>query len=300
MSNTSAQSVTNTPLSELDPEIAAVLKDELGRQRNTLEMIASELISCPANHRTLLLLGVAATGAELTAIRMETHDNQLNLEVLAWRELLASSTTLSIRDQLAPWPCNLSTTGEPLDLWVLQPCLEPIGQQVAATLGLAEGALRVLPPETVAKGAARFAAMAVHGRLCGDQSYQGTEIKRVETRRLCPRSVGVVGESRTGDQYYWRRLFSGGTPLHTTITSELAAGTRALPTFLVLAETANPFQDPPLWLPQSKWRDFSLQLYALKTIRRRTQTGETGTLRITLRDPAGFLAWNERIVDVMY
>lgn len=42
MSNTSAQSVTNTPLSELDPEIAAVLKDELGRQRNTLEMIASE------------------------------------------------------------------------------------------------------------------------------------------------------------------------------------------------------------------------------------------------------------------
>jgi len=35
-------SVTNAPLSELDPEIAAVLKDELGRQRDTLEMIASE------------------------------------------------------------------------------------------------------------------------------------------------------------------------------------------------------------------------------------------------------------------
>ncbi|NEM92247.1 serine hydroxymethyltransferase [Galbitalea soli] len=32
----------NSPLSEVDPEIAAVLADELGRQRHTLEMIASE------------------------------------------------------------------------------------------------------------------------------------------------------------------------------------------------------------------------------------------------------------------
>lgn len=42
MSINTAQSVTNLPLAELDPEIAAVLKDELGRQRDTLEMIASE------------------------------------------------------------------------------------------------------------------------------------------------------------------------------------------------------------------------------------------------------------------
>ncbi|PYI68469.1 serine hydroxymethyltransferase [Arthrobacter livingstonensis] len=42
MSFTPTQSVTNAPLAELDPEIAAVLKDELGRQRDTLEMIASE------------------------------------------------------------------------------------------------------------------------------------------------------------------------------------------------------------------------------------------------------------------
>ncbi|NVM93664.1 serine hydroxymethyltransferase [Arthrobacter wenxiniae] len=42
MSISTTQSVTNVPLSELDPEIAAVLKDELGRQRDTLEMIASE------------------------------------------------------------------------------------------------------------------------------------------------------------------------------------------------------------------------------------------------------------------
>ena len=42
MSINTAQSVTNVPLAELDPEIAAVLKDELGRQRGTLEMIASE------------------------------------------------------------------------------------------------------------------------------------------------------------------------------------------------------------------------------------------------------------------
>ena len=34
--------VTNQPLSEVDPEIAAVLTAELGRQRDTLEMIASE------------------------------------------------------------------------------------------------------------------------------------------------------------------------------------------------------------------------------------------------------------------
>jgi glycine hydroxymethyltransferase len=34
--------VSNLPLAEVDPEIAAVLDQELGRQRNTLEMIASE------------------------------------------------------------------------------------------------------------------------------------------------------------------------------------------------------------------------------------------------------------------
>ncbi|MCU1573614.1 MAG: serine hydroxymethyltransferase [Micrococcaceae bacterium] len=42
MSVNTASSVTNLPLAELDPEIAAVLADELGRQRGTLEMIASE------------------------------------------------------------------------------------------------------------------------------------------------------------------------------------------------------------------------------------------------------------------
>jgi glycine hydroxymethyltransferase len=34
--------VTTRPLTEVDPELAAVLADELGRQRDTLEMIASE------------------------------------------------------------------------------------------------------------------------------------------------------------------------------------------------------------------------------------------------------------------
>lgn len=34
--------VTNQPLAELDPEIAALIDQELGRQRDTLEMIASE------------------------------------------------------------------------------------------------------------------------------------------------------------------------------------------------------------------------------------------------------------------
>ncbi len=38
----SSQSVSNAPLSEIDPEIADVLNKELGRQRDTLEMIASE------------------------------------------------------------------------------------------------------------------------------------------------------------------------------------------------------------------------------------------------------------------
>ncbi|MET1086317.1 MAG: serine hydroxymethyltransferase [Arthrobacter sp.] len=39
---TSTTAVSNQPLAELDPEIAAVLNQELGRQRGTLEMIASE------------------------------------------------------------------------------------------------------------------------------------------------------------------------------------------------------------------------------------------------------------------
>ena len=38
----SSAAVSNQPLAELDPEIAAVLAQELGRQRGTLEMIASE------------------------------------------------------------------------------------------------------------------------------------------------------------------------------------------------------------------------------------------------------------------
>src|SRR5665213_3998657 len=37
-----SDSTFNAPLSEVDPEIAEVLANELGRQRNTLEMIASE------------------------------------------------------------------------------------------------------------------------------------------------------------------------------------------------------------------------------------------------------------------
>jgi glycine hydroxymethyltransferase len=41
-SSVSAPSVTTRPLAEVDPELAGVLADELGRQRDTLEMIASE------------------------------------------------------------------------------------------------------------------------------------------------------------------------------------------------------------------------------------------------------------------
>ena len=38
----STDSVVNKGLAEVDPEIAAVLDGELARQRDTLEMIASE------------------------------------------------------------------------------------------------------------------------------------------------------------------------------------------------------------------------------------------------------------------
>ncbi|OMH23229.1 serine hydroxymethyltransferase [Tersicoccus phoenicis] len=42
VSNSTATALNNQPLAEVDPEIAQVLADELGRQRGTLEMIASE------------------------------------------------------------------------------------------------------------------------------------------------------------------------------------------------------------------------------------------------------------------
>jgi len=42
VTTTTSASVSNQTLAELDPEIAAVLDQELGRQRGTLEMIASE------------------------------------------------------------------------------------------------------------------------------------------------------------------------------------------------------------------------------------------------------------------
>src|SRR5689334_9734479 len=38
----SSVAVTTSPLADVDPELAAVLAGELGRQRGTLEMIASE------------------------------------------------------------------------------------------------------------------------------------------------------------------------------------------------------------------------------------------------------------------
>src|SRR4051812_18339116 len=40
--STASQSVTTAPLEQVDPELAAILGQELGRQRGTLEMIASE------------------------------------------------------------------------------------------------------------------------------------------------------------------------------------------------------------------------------------------------------------------
>ena len=42
MSNSSVQDVNNRPLAELDPEVSQAIDKELGRQRATLEMIASE------------------------------------------------------------------------------------------------------------------------------------------------------------------------------------------------------------------------------------------------------------------
>ncbi|GGC93165.1 serine hydroxymethyltransferase [Tersicoccus solisilvae] len=42
MSHSATAALNTQPLTEVDPEIAAVLADELGRQRGTLEMIASE------------------------------------------------------------------------------------------------------------------------------------------------------------------------------------------------------------------------------------------------------------------
>ncbi|MDO5617565.1 serine hydroxymethyltransferase [Kocuria sp.] len=42
MSPTPFEDVTNRPLSEVDPEVAAAITAEVGRQRDTLEMIASE------------------------------------------------------------------------------------------------------------------------------------------------------------------------------------------------------------------------------------------------------------------
>ena len=45
MTPTPADSVTNQPLSQVDPDVARAIDDELGRQRSTLEMIASETVS---------------------------------------------------------------------------------------------------------------------------------------------------------------------------------------------------------------------------------------------------------------
>ncbi len=55
---TTSASVSNQSLADLDPEIAAVLNQELGRQRGTLEMIASENFAPPRRH--------GSTGSVLT------------------------------------------------------------------------------------------------------------------------------------------------------------------------------------------------------------------------------------------
>ena len=51
---TQTPDINTQPLAEVDPEIAAALADELGRQRGTLEMIASEnFVPVSYTHLTL-------------------------------------------------------------------------------------------------------------------------------------------------------------------------------------------------------------------------------------------------------
>ena len=55
----------NEPLSVVDPEIAAVLEQELGRQRDTLEMIASENFVSRAKK-----IGAVSKGAKPDHVRL--------------------------------------------------------------------------------------------------------------------------------------------------------------------------------------------------------------------------------------
>jgi hypothetical protein len=265
----------------------------------SLEMLATGRLASLFPAESLLFLGHASGGAELTALRVALADNQLQLDVLAWCALPLTADETAIDGQSGDWVRRLVPAGQapPRRLCILRPGLESVGEQVAAAIGLPGTAIEILADRTVADGAARFAALAVQGRLCVGSDYCGPEIRKVEVQRLCPRAVGVLGGNRAGD-WFWRRLFAGGTQLRSLAACDVEMGDRNLPPHVILAECAAAASDPPLWLPQSRWQDHGMQLYTLKNIQAGAWRGGNRKLRFTMRNPAGPLLWNNKTVEV--
>jgi hypothetical protein len=264
-----------------------------------LEMLATGRLTALSSGESVAFLGDAVGGAELTVIRLALADNQLKLEVLAWRELPLTADETAIDGRAGDWARHFTPPKQtpPCRLCILRPGLESVGEIIAVALGLPGTTVAVLNDRTVADGAARFAAMAVQGRLCVGPDYAGSEIRKVEVQRLCPRAVGILGGNRAGD-WFWRRLFTGGTSLQAAATCDVEIGDGSLPPHVILAECASDRPDPPLWLPQSLWQDHGMRLCTLKSIQAGTWRGGNRKLRFTLRNPAGPLLWNNKTVEV--
>jgi len=292
------------PIRQVLPELLG--KKDVASQRRLglecpmaacLELVATGAIPCPKQPKTLLFLGETDRGAELTALRVVANEKQLSMDVLAWREIQAEPP----ETEWANWPPELFAAGaaEPIDLCVIHSSLQQLGQEVAKALGISREATRFLEADAAAaaRGVARYAAIEEQGYLLVDDAYDGSRIEELKIQRILPRPLGIIGANGAGKQF-WRLLFAGGTLFGTSAASELVIEMEHLPTFFAFAVVTRCMQSPPSWLPQSAWRDYGLQLFALRT-NPGNIPAKRKTLRISLQSiPLGPVAWNDKVLDL--
>jgi hypothetical protein len=266
-----------------------------------LALVAEGRVAPPANVALLShaparcgnMREAALAGAELTAVQLTADGSDLGLRVRAWLELDLTAEAPSIEQQLVKWPTEVGQGNSPL--WCLYPELEEKARQIARTFQLAPEAIHCAAPETVAMGAARYAAVRFRRHL------DGTRFERVKIERLMPRTLGVVGCNRQGD-LFWRRILDAGTPLYQSGTEKMLIDAQGIPDppILMLAEAARPTLVPPPWIAQSQWTRYELALFATEQIQMQRRPSERldYTLNIDFENPSGPFAWTKKTLEV--
>lgn len=266
-------------------------------------LVAARQVAPP---RTLWLLNHAprvgrsscpgGPAAELTAVSVVAEGVKLKFRVLAWQELLYGTESPPIEDQLAAWPADVPGLRDPGTLlWCLHPGLKAFAQVIAQALALSPDSMHEADRETIAVGAARYAAFEKRKPL------DGTVFRELAIERITARTLGVVGQNRAGD-LFWRRVLEAGTKLDRPAKAQLqvqAAGIATSP-IVMLAELTHPAAKPPAWLPQAQWSPYGLSLFATELIQMqgRPAGGTPYRLEIDFANPAGPFVWAQNSITV--